>query len=128
MSLRSPLGKVLGAGAAKEGAHHWWAQRISAVGLVLLAPWFLLSLIALGDLSYVNVHDWVASPVHTVLLSLLVLALTYHAFLGLQVVIEDYVANKGIRLLVLLVIKFTLLVLGVLGVISVLRIAFMGNH
>jgi len=128
MSLRSPLGKVLGAGAAKEGAHHWWAQRISAVGLLLLAPWFLLSLIALGDMSYASVHDWVGLPVNTVLLSLLVLAVTYHAYLGLQVVVEDYVAHKGIRVLVMLVIKFALLILGVLGVVSVLRIAFTGNH
>lgn len=128
MSLQSPLGKVLGNGAAKEGAGHWWAQRVSAVGLVLLAPWFVLSLIALGDLSYVNIVGWIASPVNTVLLSLLVLTVSYHAQLGLQVVVEDYVAHKGIRMLTMLVINFTLLVLGVLGVFSVLRIALTGNH
>jgi succinate dehydrogenase / fumarate reductase membrane anchor subunit len=128
MSLQSPLGKVLGNGAAKEGAGHWWAQRVSAVGLVLLAPWFVMSLIALGDLSYVNIVSWIASPVNTVLLSLLVLTVSYHAQLGLQVVVEDYVAHKGIRMLTMLVINFTLLVLGVLGVFSVLRIALTGNH
>ncbi len=128
MSLQSPLGKVLGNGAAKEGAGHWWAQRVSAVGLVLLAPWFVMSLIALGDLSYVNIVGWIASPVNTVLLSLLVLTVSYHAQLGLQVVVEDYVAHKGIRMLTMLVINFTLLVLGVLGVFSVLRIALTGNH
>lgn len=128
MSLQSPLGKVLGNGAAKDGAGHWWAQRVSAVGLVLLAPWFVMSLIALGDLSYVNIVSWIASPVNTVLLSLLVLTVSYHAQLGLQVVVEDYVAHKGIRMLTMLVINFTLLVLGVLGVFSVLRIALTGNH
>lgn len=128
MSLRSPLGKVLGHGASKEGAGHWWAQRLSAVALVVLAPWFLLSLISIGDLSYLNVQGWIASPLSTVLLSLLVLALTYHAYLGLQVVIEDYVADQGVRLVVLVLVKFSLLVTSVLGVISVLRIAFMGNH
>ena len=128
MSLQSPLGKVLGNGAAKEGAGHWWAQRVSAVGLVLLAPWFVMSLIALGDLSYVHIVSWIASPVNTVLLSLLVLTVSYHAQLGLQVVVEDYVAHKGIRMLTMLVINFTLLVLGVLGVFSVLRIALTGNH
>ena len=128
MSLQSPLGKVLGNGAAKEGAGHWWAQRVSAVGLVLLAPWFVMSLIALGDLSYVNIVSWIASPVNTVLLSLRVLTVSYHAQLGLQVVVEDYVAHKGIRMLTMLVINFTLLVLGVLGVFSVLRIALTGNH
>jgi succinate dehydrogenase / fumarate reductase membrane anchor subunit len=123
MSLRSPLGKVLGLGSAKTGAGHWWSQRVSAVGLVLLAPWFLLSLIALGDLSYAHVVAWVASPLNTVLLSLLVLTVTYHAQLGLQVVVEDYVAQKGTRMVVMLVINFGLVLLGLLGVFSVLRIA-----
>lgn len=124
MSLQSPLGKVLGLGAAKEGAGHWWAQRVSAVGLLLLLPWFLLSLIAIGDLSYINVVAWIATPVHCVLLSLLVVTVAYHAQLGLQVVIEDYVAHKGTKIVVLLAINFALLILGVLGVFSVLRIAF----
>ncbi len=124
MSLRSPLGKVLGMGAAKEGAGHWWAQRVSAVALVLLGPWFVLSLIDVGDLSYANVVNWIAAPLNTALLSLLVVTVTYHAQLGLQVVVEDYVPSKGTRLLTMLVINFGLLLLGVLGVFSVLRIAF----
>ncbi|MGE0189981.1 MAG: succinate dehydrogenase, hydrophobic membrane anchor protein [Steroidobacteraceae bacterium] len=127
MSLRSPLGKVLGMGAAKEGSHHWWVQRVSSVGLLLLAPWFLLSLIALGDLSYSNVVSWIAAPINTVLLSLLVVTVCYHAQLGLQVVVEDYVAHKGIHLVVMLVINFALVGLGVLGVFSVLRIALLGS-
>ena len=126
MSLRSPLGKVLGMGAAKEGASHWWSQRVSAVGLALLAPWFLLSLIAVGDLSHANVVAWIAAPVHTVLLSLFIATLCYHAQLGLQVVVEDYVEQKGTRLLAMLVINFGLLLLGALGVFSVLRIALAG--
>jgi succinate dehydrogenase / fumarate reductase, membrane anchor subunit len=124
MSLRSPLGKVLGLGSAKEGASHWWSQRMSAVGLALLAPWFLFSLLAVGDLSYANVVSFIASPVNTVLLSLFVVTLCYHAQLGLQVVVEDYIANKGPKLAILLVVNFGLLLLGVLGVFSVLRIAF----
>jgi succinate dehydrogenase / fumarate reductase membrane anchor subunit len=124
MSLRSPLGKALGMGAAKEGAAHWWAERISSAGLVLLAPWFLFSLISLGDLSYANVVAWVAAPLNTVLLSLFLLTATYHAQLGLQVIIQDYVAAKGTRLLITTVINFGLLLLGLLGVFSVLRIAF----
>lgn len=124
MSLRSPLGKVIGMGAAKSGASHWWSQRVSAVGLVLLAPWFLFSLIALGDLSHATVVAWIASPVNTVLLSLLVATLCYHAQLGLQVVVEDYVAQKGPRMAVMLVVNFGLVLLAVTGVLSILRIAF----
>lgn len=124
MSLRSPLGQVLGLGAAKEGASHWWTQRVTSVGLALLAPWFLLSLLALGELSYVNVVAWIAAPLNAVLLSLFIVTLAYHAQLGLQVVIEDYVPHKGTRLVSMLIINFGLLVVGVLGVFSVLRIAF----
>lgn len=123
MSLRSPLGKVLGWGTARDGVHHWWSQRVTAVALLLLAPWFLLSLISLGDVSYASMTEWIASPVHSVLLSLLLVVITYHAQLGLQVVVEDYVANMGIRMITLLVINFVLVLLAVLGVFAVLRIA-----
>ncbi|MES1196187.1 MAG: succinate dehydrogenase, hydrophobic membrane anchor protein [Steroidobacter sp.] len=123
MSLRSPLGRVLGLGAAKEGASHWWSQRVSAVALLLLAPWFLLSLINLGDVSYASVTLWITSPIHSVLLSLFVVAVSYHAQLGLQVVVEDYVSHKGTRMVVLLVINFALLLLAVIAVFSVLRMA-----
>ena len=123
MSLQSPLAKVLGLGAAKEGAGHWWTQRVSSVALLLLTPWFLLSLITLGDVSYASVTVWIAAPVHSVLLSLLVVVASYHAQLGLQVIVEDYVASKGVRMMVLLLINFALLLLAVIAVFSILRIA-----
>lgn len=124
MSLRSPIGKVLGLGSAKEGSSHWWTQRVTSVGLLLLTPWFLTSLLMLGDLSYQSVVSWIATPVHTTLLTLLVVALVYHAQLGMQVVIEDYVPEEAYRVLLLLAVDFLLIALGVLGVFSVLRIAF----
>ena len=126
MSLRSPLGKVVGLGSAHEGAGHWWVQRVSAVGLLLLGPWFLIALLAQGDLSYESMMLWVHAPLNAALLTLLIITLTYHSQLGMQVVVEDYVSQKGVKILVLLVINFALWVLGVLGVFSVLRIA-LGN-
>ena len=128
MSLRSPLGKAVGMGAAKEGAGHWWSQRVSSVGLLLLAPWFLISLLVLGDLAYVHLVSWMAKPLNAVLLCLLVVTLAYHAQLGLQVVVEDYVPSKGTRMMIMLLINFGLLMVGVLGVFSVLRIAFTAAH
>ena len=128
MSLRSPLGKAVGMGAAKEGAGHWWSQRVSSVGLLLLAPWFLISLLVLGDLAYVHLVSWMAKPLNAVLLCLLVVTLAYHAQLGLQVVVEDYVPSKGTRMVIMLLINFGLLMVGVLGVFSVLRIAFTAAH
>ncbi len=123
MSLRSPLSKVLGLGAAKQGSHHWWSQRISSVALTFLAPWFLLSLINLGDVGYASFTSWIASPINSVLLSLLIVALSYHAQLGMQVVVEDYIANKVVRMITSLIINSALLLLAVIGVLAILRIA-----
>lgn len=126
MSLRSPMSRVLGLGAAGEGAAHWWTQRVTSVALLLLAPWFLISLLVLGDLSYAAVTHWMATPLNTTLLSLLLITLAYHAQLGLQVVVEDYV-HGGVKVVLLLAIDFILIALGVLGVFSVLRVAFAGS-
>ena len=124
MSLRSPLGKVLGLGSAKGGSAHWYAQRVSAVALVLLGLWFFLSLASLDGATHANVVAWLVSPLHAALALLLVVTAAYHAVLGLQVVVEDYVADKGRRTLILLAIKFALVVAAVVGVLAVLRIGF----
>jgi succinate dehydrogenase / fumarate reductase membrane anchor subunit len=97
---------------------------VTAVALVLLGLWFVISLATLGGASHERVVQWLASPVASALAVLLVLTAAYHALLGLQVVIEDYVADKGRRVGVLLAIKFALAVAAVIGVLAVLRIAF----
>lgn len=124
MSLRSPIGRVLGLGSAKEGVGHWWGQRVSAVALVVLALWFVSSLLRLGDLGHASVVLWIASPVNAVLLSLLVGTVVYHSQLGVQVVVEDYVTHHGAKVATLLLLNFIHIVLAALGVFSVLRIAF----
>ena len=124
MSLRSPLGRVLGLGSARGGSSHWYAQRVTAVALVLLALWLVVSLASLADASYEQVTGWLRWPLNSALALLLVVVAAWHAVLGLQVVVEDYVADKGTRLLVLIVIKFAFVAAAVVGVLAVLRIAF----
>ena len=124
MSLRSPLGRVLGLGSARGGSSHWYAQRVTAVGLVLLTLWFVVSLASLADASYEQVTGWLRSPLNSALSLLLVVVAAWHAVLGLQVVVEDYVTDKGARLLVLVAIKFAFVVAALVGVLAVLRIAF----
>jgi succinate dehydrogenase / fumarate reductase membrane anchor subunit len=124
MSLRSPLGRVLGLGSARGGSSHWYAQRVTAVALVLLALWFVVSLALLADASYQQVTGWLQMPLNSALALLLVVVAAWHAVLGLQVIVEDYVADKGKRLLVLIAIKFAFVVAAVVGVLAVLRIAF----
>jgi succinate dehydrogenase / fumarate reductase membrane anchor subunit len=124
MSLRSPLRRVTYLGSARDGSGHWYAQRVSAVALVLLGLWFILSLVTLGGATHQNVVAWLSSPVSAALTVLLVLTAAWHALLGLQVVIEDYVGDKGRRVAALLVVKFAFAVAAVIGVLAVLRIAF----
>ena len=124
MSLRSPIGRVLGLGSAKEGVGHWWTQRVTSVALVVLTLWFVSALLRLGDLGYPIVTAWMSSPLNAVLLSLLIATAVYHSQLGVQVVVEDYVARHGTKVIVLLLLNFLHVVVGALGVFSVLRIAF----
>jgi succinate dehydrogenase / fumarate reductase membrane anchor subunit len=124
MSLRSPLRRVSHLGSARGGSSHWYAQRVSAVALVLLGVWLAVSLATLGGASHANVVAWLASPLASAFAVLLVLVAAWHALLGLQVVIEDYVGDEGRRAAVLLVVKFAFAVAAVTGVLSVLRIAF----
>ena len=125
MSLRSPLGRVLGLGSAKGGSGHWYAQRVSAVALVILGLWFVASLFMLGaGASYEAVTGWLRAPFSAVMALLLIGVGAYHALLGLQVVFEDYVRDKGTRLVVLVALKFALVVAALVGMFGVLRIAF----
>jgi succinate dehydrogenase / fumarate reductase, membrane anchor subunit len=124
MSLRSPLGRVQGLGSAKSGSSHWIGQRITAVALTLLGLWFVVSLLMLGGLGRERVTAWLGSPLRSVLAVLFVLVAAWHANLGLQVIVEDYVGARGMRVAVLVVVKFALIVAAVAGVLAVLRIAF----
>lgn len=126
MSLRSPIRRVTGLGAAKDGVSHWWAQRVSSVALVVLTPWFVASLLRFADFRHDAVSAWIGSPLNAVLLALLVVTAVYHSKLGVQVVIEDYVPHHGVKIASLLIVDFIHVALGALGVFCVLRVAFGG--
>jgi succinate dehydrogenase / fumarate reductase membrane anchor subunit len=124
MSLRSPVGRVLGLGSAKDGTGHWWAQRVSAVALIPLTLWFLLSLLALPVLDYATVRAWLSVPLSGLLAVLLVVVLTYHSYLGTTVVIEDYVHAAGTKLLSLLLLRFLYVLVGGASLFAILHVAF----
>jgi succinate dehydrogenase / fumarate reductase membrane anchor subunit len=124
MSLRTPIGRVLGLGAAKEGVSHWWSQRVSAVALVLLTLWFVASLLSLQDFSHATVVAWIAEPLNAVLMLLLTGTLVYHSQLGVQVVVEDYVTSHGLKIATMLAINFAHVSVAALGIFAILRIAF----
>jgi len=120
--LRSPLSRVKGLGSAREGTSHFWHQRLTALLLIPLVLWVGFSIAAL-PLDHATLVDWVQQPLVTVALVLLIMALFYHAQLGLQIVIEDYISSHARRTLVLLLSNLFCLLFGIVGVVSVLKIS-----
>jgi len=123
MSLRSPLAKALGLGAAGDGPAHWWSQRVTAVAMVLLTAWFLLSAVSLELGNQAAVAQWLAAPLNTVLMILLTGTLCYHSAIGIQVVLEDY-SRGWSRVIGLLISQFLHILLAAVAIVAILRIAF----
>ena len=124
MSMRTPLGRVRGLGSARNGTHHWWMQRVTAVALVPLVVWFVASLVGLLHADYETVTLWIGQPTVAVLLVLFLLSGFYHLKLGLQVIVEDYVHGEAAKVAVQLAITFGCILVGALSIFSVLKIAF----
>lgn len=124
MSARTPLGRVRGLGSAKEGAAHWWAQRMTALALIPLSLWFAYAVIVLTGSPYHDVIGWFHRPRNPILLSLFVAVALHHAQLGLQVVIEDYVHGEGRKVAGIVIIKFLAVLLAAGTVFGILKIAF----
>ncbi len=122
MSLRTPLSEAKGLGSAKEGASHWWMQRITAVALVPLAIWFAFAVAMLGGASYETVIAWLKSPIVTVLLILFIVATFYHTQLGLQVIIEDYVGG-WLKIATIIIVNFFCIIFVVAGIIALLKVS-----
>jgi succinate dehydrogenase / fumarate reductase, membrane anchor subunit len=123
--MRTPLGHALGLGSAKNGVEHWWLQRVTAIALVPLTVWFAASLITHAGNDYATFIGWLRTPIATILMTLLLITLFYHTALGLQVVIEDYV-HTGMKIPLLLSMRFGCFVLAVGGILANLRIVFGG--
>lgn len=123
-NLRTPLSQVKGLGSAKEGTGHFWIQRLTAIALVPLVLWLGFSIASLPGMDYVSIREWISSPFTSILLILFVITGFYHAKLGLQTVIEDYIDNHSTRTVMIIVVSFLAAILAVTGVFSILRIAF----
>ena len=126
MSHQTPLARVRGLGTAKNGVSHWWSQRITAVALVPLSLWFVISLVSLVGAEHAAVVNWIKSPIVIVFLVLFIAAMLHHAQLGLQVVIEDYVHTEWAKLFILILVKFATLILALTAIFQLLKISFGG--
>ncbi|WP_420607762.1 succinate dehydrogenase, hydrophobic membrane anchor protein [Novosphingopyxis sp.] len=126
MGNGTEIGRVRGLGSAKEGAHHWIGQRLTAIANLLLLLWFVGSLLLLPSLDYQIVSMWLSSSLAAVPMILLLVSTCWHLRLGLQVFIEDYVHEARGKLPLLILLNFYAIAAAALGTFAVLKLAFTG--
>lgn len=126
MAKSTALGRVRGLGSAKSGVGHWWSQRATAVANILLLTWFIVSLLRLPDLGYFTVANWLRHPEAAIPMLLFVASVFHHFRLGVQVMIEDYVHEEGMKLIALLALNFYTIAGGAVALFAILKLAFGG--
>lgn len=123
MSMLNPIAKARGLGSAKEGVHHWYAQRASAVLLIFLIGWMIYSVFSLAGGGYEASRAFIANPFNAAFLSLLLVVVLYHAMLGLQVVIEDYVHQPAMEIILYFITRAGAYVMMALGIVHIMKLA-----
>jgi succinate dehydrogenase / fumarate reductase membrane anchor subunit len=126
MGTGTGIGRVRGLGSAKHGAHHWMAQRFTAVGNLLLVLWLLFSLLSLPGLDYESVVSWISNPLVAVPLMLMLVSIFWHLRLGMQIMLEDYVHDKGLAFFSVLLLNFYAIAGAAAGIFAIAKIAFTG--
>ncbi|MBN8818454.1 MAG: succinate dehydrogenase, hydrophobic membrane anchor protein [Sphingobium sp. SCN 64-10] len=127
MGSGTGIGRVRGLGSAKSGTHHWIVQRVTAVGNALLVTWLIASLAMLPAHDHAAITGWLAQPIVAVPMMLMLVSVFYHIRLGLQVLIEDYVHDDGLKFAVLILLNFFVIGCAATGLFSVAKIAFAGG-
>lgn len=121
--LRHPLERAHNHGSAGDGVGHWWAQRFSAIVLVLLTAWLVWALTALVGADHAAASALLGHPFHAAMAILFVAAGFYHGQLGVQVIIEDYVHQRAVEFVLLVAVKLLAVLGGLLAVIAILKLA-----
>jgi succinate dehydrogenase / fumarate reductase membrane anchor subunit len=123
MGTGTGIGRVRGLGSSHQGTHHWWHQRLTAGGNLLLVTWVVVSLFRLPLYDYHALTLWLSSPFASVPLVLATVSVFYHLRLGLQVVIEDYQKDAS-RVVALLALNFFTFGAGAIAIFAILKVAF----
>jgi len=124
MKYRTPISRARGLGSDNDGLGHWWLQRLTAIGLIPLVMWFVISVISVAGQSHAQVVAWLSSTLNASLLSIFLVTSLYHANLGLQAVYEDYVQARWLQFSARILTGFVAVFLGVIGVFTLLRLTF----
>lgn len=126
MGNGTSIGRVRGLGSAHGGAHHWLIQRFTAIGNLLLMAWFIASVLLLPDLSYATAHDWLSAPVPATAMALLAISTFWHARLGMQVMIEDYVHDPANKFAAIAALNLVAFAGGAFALFCIIRLALGG--
>lgn len=126
MGSGTNIGRVRGLGSAQEGAHHWIVQRVTAIANMLLVLWLIFSLLRLPNYEHELMVEWLASPLVAVPMMLMLVSIFWHLRLGLQVLIEDYIPDHGMKFGLITLLNFFAVGSAALGIFSVAKIAFTG--
>jgi len=121
-SMRTPLAKVRGLGSAKSGVHHWWHQRLTAIAMVPLVLSALYLVLRIAGSDYEQAILLLQNPFNAAILLLLIITGFWHAMLGVQVVIEDYVGSDWGRITTIMMVKAVLILLATLSALSLFKI------
>jgi succinate dehydrogenase / fumarate reductase membrane anchor subunit len=122
-AFKGAVARARGLGSAKEGAEHWIAQRLTALANIPLVLWMILSLAHLRAASHAEAVDYLSQPVNAIAALLLVLSVTHHAKLGLQIVVEDYIHCEASKTALMWGLQLFAALLMVAGVFSILSVA-----
>jgi succinate dehydrogenase / fumarate reductase membrane anchor subunit len=127
MGSGTNVGKVRGLGSARGGTHHWIAQRVTAIGNALLVSWLIAGLVMLPAHDHTAITGWLSQPIVAIPMMLMIISVFYHIRLGLQVLVEDYVHDDGLKFATLVLLNFYAIGAGAVGLFSVAKIAFAGG-
>ncbi len=123
-NLRTPLKTVRGLGSAKEGADHFWLQRVTAIANLFLMIFLVTSIVMHIGKDYATVKAYLAQPLVSIAMLLMILAGVIHMRLGMQVVIEDYVHSEGKKIFLLIMNTFFSVSVGLTCIYAVLKLGF----
>ncbi|GGZ91731.1 succinate dehydrogenase, hydrophobic membrane anchor protein [Novosphingobium arvoryzae] len=123
MGNGTSIGRVRGLGSAHSGAHHWLVQRFSAIGNLVLGLWLIISLITLPDYDFKTVREWISGGIPATAMALLVVSAFWHARLGIQVLIEDYVYEHANKFACMALLNLSVFAGAAFGLFSIVRLA-----
>ena len=126
MGNGTSIGRVRGLGSAKSGSHHWLLQRFTAIGNLVLVVWLVISLLLMPDFQFATVSEWISQPVPATAMALLIISTFWHARLGMQVMLEDYVHEHANKFACIVALNLVAFAGAAFGLLCVIRLALGG--